>query len=485
VRLVPSIADFLFILIAATVVLLMGERLLLDADAGWHVRTGDWILAHRAFVRDDIFSYRKYGEPWVAWEWLYDVALSLANRLGGLRGVVLLSGVVLAATFRKLLDTLLARKTNFYAALFLTILVFGAVAIHALARPHLVSWYFTLTLYVLLDDFQRGILPAKKLFLVATPLMVLWVNLHGGFVIGLAVSAAFVVANAWDRAREKLNVTAGVFFALGAASFCSPYGYRLHVAVYHFIANPTLMETIEEFRSPNFHMTTAKFLVAILVVCVVAPAFSKLRFATHEVLVLALSVYVALLAARGIPSSALLMALIVAPHVSAWFDGFPALKERSLHHLALRERLKSPVAMLATVVLLGALAARGVTVARFPEERFPIAGARDYLRAHPEVDHVLSPDFYAGYLIYYLYPHLRLAMDSRFDFLGEAYAREYEAVARAHPGWNAILDRWNVRYVLFPVQSSLASTMKVNRGWKVLFEDAGAVIFARTQYSHP
>ena len=133
-RLRPSSGDVLFVALLAVLVLVAPDHLLADASTGWHVKTGDFVLEQRAFVRTDIFSYGRYGQPWFAWEWLADVAMALAHRLAGLHGVVLLAAVVVAATFRRAFGAMLERGAGYYGALALGLLAFGAAGMHALAR---------------------------------------------------------------------------------------------------------------------------------------------------------------------------------------------------------------------------------------------------------------------------------------------------------------------------------------------------------------
>ena len=65
------------------------KTLLGDCDTGWHIRTGEWIVANHAVPARDIFSFSKAGDPWFAWEWLSDVVFAWLNGHGGLRAVVL------------------------------------------------------------------------------------------------------------------------------------------------------------------------------------------------------------------------------------------------------------------------------------------------------------------------------------------------------------------------------------------------------------
>src|SRR5580700_5970039 len=112
-RFLPSLADFAFL---APFVFLFGrmngaQTLLADCDSGWHIRTGEWILAHHQVPARDFFSFTKAGETWFAWEWLSDVGLAWLNHFGGLATVVFASLLLLSITF-VLLYRLALRKSN-------------------------------------------------------------------------------------------------------------------------------------------------------------------------------------------------------------------------------------------------------------------------------------------------------------------------------------------------------------------------------------
>ena len=63
------------------------QKLFRDSDAGWHIRTGEAILATGNLPRTDPYSFTRGGQPWFAWEWLADVAIGGIHRALGLKGV--------------------------------------------------------------------------------------------------------------------------------------------------------------------------------------------------------------------------------------------------------------------------------------------------------------------------------------------------------------------------------------------------------------
>src|ERR1019366_8122906 len=121
VKFLPSLADFAFLM---PLLYLFGrmdgaKTLLGDCDTGWHIRTGEWIIANGWVPFRDVFSFTKPGAPWFAWEWLSDVFFAKLNALGGLRVVVLFGALLLSITYTALF-MLVRRKSNPIVALMVT-----------------------------------------------------------------------------------------------------------------------------------------------------------------------------------------------------------------------------------------------------------------------------------------------------------------------------------------------------------------------------
>src|ERR1700675_4604354 len=119
----PSVADLIFVLLLVTLVFTpLSMGVLGDAGIGWHIRTGQQIVATHAIPRVDSFSSTMSGKPWFAWEWLYDLVVGQLDSVLGLNGVVWLTAVVIAAVFGWMFRLLVARGTNLLVALVLVLL---------------------------------------------------------------------------------------------------------------------------------------------------------------------------------------------------------------------------------------------------------------------------------------------------------------------------------------------------------------------------
>ena len=173
-----------------------------DGDVSWHIATGQWILDHRAIPHTDPFSFTWAGKPWVPIEWLAEVMLAGAYRLAGYGGVAALVTAALIALHGAVYIN--ARRWLRMALLPLVAMDFVLIPM-MLARPHVLAWpLIAWWTWLMLRAREHDRAPP----LAAALLMVVWANLHGSFVMGLAIAGAFgleaLVASS-DRARALRN----------------------------------------------------------------------------------------------------------------------------------------------------------------------------------------------------------------------------------------------------------------------------------------
>jgi hypothetical protein len=507
---VPSAADLFFVALLGTLALTtLSSRLLGDAGIGWHIRTGQMILATHQVPRVDSFSTMS-GHSWLAWEWLYDVVVGWLEKTAGLNGVVLFTAVIIAGVFSWTFRLLLLRGTNFLVAVILVLLAASASMIHFLARPHVLSWMFTVAWFWILESSdQAAAKPSRPRPLWLLPLLMLvWVNVHGGFLLGFVLLAIYWFSAVWqwlllkeDRFERILQkIDAGkrtrslAFFGLlsTAATLANPYGYKLHVHIYRYLSNRFLMDHIDEFQSPNFHYVAQKCFAGLLLLTLVALAAKGREVSVSQGMVVLFAVYSGLYASRNIPVSSLLLILVIGPWLSDAMDRVaeklrgnaltPFLQRMETIEFSLRGQLWP----LAAIVLACWIAAHGGKLgatplmdARFSAKRFPTA-AVDYLEKQNVLGPVASTDYWGGYLIYRLYPRVRVAVDDRHDFYGEEFLKSYLKMVHVEPGWEGFLQQHPAQCVLVPKNSALANILLETSGWKRVYGDDVAVAFVRT-----
>jgi hypothetical protein len=517
--LLPSAADLVFVALLGLLAFTnLSVRLLNDAGIGWHIRTGQLILAnHAAVPHADPFSSTMFGKPWFAWEWYYDVIVGALDSRAGLNAVVLFTALIIATTFAWTFGQLVRRGTNVVVAVILILLAAAASMIHFLARPHVIGWLLALIWFVYLESaagafpFPRSYSESRRLGLLSLlPLsMMLWVNLHGGFLLGFVLLAIYWFSAVWEwlslkedrfdqalqklRAGRRVRALTVVGALSAAATLVNPYGAHLHVHIYRYLTDRFLMDHIDEFQSPNFHGVAQKCFAVLLLLALVGLAMKRRgaterRIKPSQILLILFAVYSGLYASRNIPIASLLLILIIGPWLS---DGLSSLvrpfstADFLQRMQAIETSLTGHLWPLAAIALSCWIAVHGGVLgksrlmnAHFSAQRFPVT-AVDYLQAHPGQNAVLAPDSWGGYLIYRLYPQVKVVIDDRHDFYGDQFLKSYLKMIHVEPGWSEFLTQQDVRCVLVPKGSALANILFETPAWQPIYRDDVAVAFVK------
>ena len=498
----PSGADLIFVaLLSALVFTPLSMRLLGDAGIGWHIRTGQQILATHAIPRVDLFSSTMTGKPWFAWEWLYDLVVGQLEATLGLNGVVWLTALVIAAVFAWTFRLLIARGTNVLVALALVLLAVAGSMIHFLARPHVVSWLFTLAWFWILDsserdDFAGGGGPGRPWIRALPLLMLVWVNVHGGFLVGFVLLGIFLCGAAWTwfrtsnhrieemrlkiAAGKRIRNLTGVGLLCLAASLVNPYGWKLYEHIDRYLSSGFLMDHIDEFQSPNFHRIAQRCFLLLLLFTIAVLALRGRRLRMSQGLTILFAVYAGLYASRSIPVSSLLLVMVVGPLVPARFAaGFS--QRMAAIEVGMRAHLWPVLALVGTLAIAangGRVGSRVWMDAHFDPQRMPV-DAVNYLEKNEVEGPVFSPDSWGGYLIYRLYPKVRVVVDDRHDLYDEEFFKSYLKVVRGERGWQEFLLTHQSSCLLLPKDAALANLVALSKGWKQIYADDVAVVFVR------
>ena len=506
----PSVTDLIFILVLVLLSYsVLAARLLGDAGIGWHIRNGELMLRTHMITRTDPFSYTMSGRPWLAWEWLYDATIGAVHQSLGLNGVVFFTATVIAFTFALTFRILLARGSLLQISIALLLLAMGAAMIHFLARPHVLSWLFTVIWFQLLDSAE--VAPENWRQLLWLPLlMLLWVNLHGGFLFGLALLGLYWLAGViryLQGGSESRQAAAWVkqLSALGAlsflATFANPYGYKLHAHIYRYLSNRFLMNHIDEFRSPDFHGVAQECFAVLLVITIIALAAARGKIRASQLLVILFASYSGLYASRNLPVASILLVLVAGPLLSAAVrdaGNTAKLPDRTRNFLSrcssfalrmgnLEQSLRGHLWPVAAVIFglfvciqHGRAGSHQLMNAHFDVRKFPTAAVQ-VIAERGIQEPIFSLDSWGGYFIYRLYPEMKVFVDDRHDLYGEQFLREYLTAIRLAPGWDEVLDEKRVNWVLMPGNSSLANMLKETHRWRVIYADDVAILLEREQ----
>jgi hypothetical protein len=482
-RLLPRIQDIFFLSIFAAVLLLGSRMLNLDGDLPRHLLMGRYIVEHRTVPTTEIFVRPYLNQPYVTHEWLADVLFYLVDSVAGLAGLVVLSALLMAATF-----TLLYNKLSTRLSLRLPVLLlvgWGAIAtsVNWSVRPHLVSMCLLAIWLLWADDLRRG---EQVPFWRFPLLMLVWSNLHGEFIAGilvlLAYSAGWVVDFILDRPNANLLVGKKLWLALLssiAATLLTPSGIGPWVSILGFVNNRYLMSRMVEANAPNFQNPEMRILFGLLLLSIFLLAIKKDRLPASQGLLLAGFSAMGLVAIRNVHLYG-----IVAPYVLAETLGWtrqlpiPDRLETILQRIEGQIRgigwIIVPAALMSVLVLFSGV---GQKLYQFEEPTFPVR-AMTWLEQNPQSGNMFNKLEWGGYLALHLWPGQLTFIDSVADTTGEL-TMQYESVVTLSDNWQTVLEQNQVEWAVIASDSRLSHFLEVDQGWQVLYRDEAAVVLRR------
>lgn len=458
----------LAVVLAALVGTLAASVAANDPDMFWHLTSGAWMLDHGQILGRDIYSTTMAGAPYSVGQSLGEITFAVLYRFGGWMAIDLLRGVLVGiATF-------------FTARIVLRFQPHPGWAIAPIIATVLISKFlwgdrpqlFSFALFpFFLDTLLAVRLGAHRRVWLLIPVMLVWANLHGGFVAGLALAAVFVI-EAWLARSSQRRVLTLAAVAMVITSLITPSGLAAFsfAASYAGSASAVVEERPTDITSPAGLVFAALLLGALLLALVVDPRAFEAR-SRFPILWTGLVVSFTVL---GLAHQRLLpyAAMVLAPLVAALL---PALADRPMTTAPVIARRAAGA--LLVPLLAASIAVAAIGAPRSPDLSSYPAGAVIPLRAHSGP--VLNEYDWGGYLIFAV-PEQPTFIDGRGAALyPPRLIGEFETVVQLRDGYRGVLDRHGIRLVLLRPDRPLVSALRED-GWPVLAEEAGTwILLAR------
>ncbi|MCR6735272.1 MAG: hypothetical protein NVV83_14890 [Afipia sp.] len=443
-----------------------GNRALQDADTYWQTAIGQWIIDHRAVPTIDIYSFTKPGAPWISSSWLAQVLYAASHVAIGWAGPVILAAFGTAAAFALLIHALCRR----FAATHAVIVAMAAAVLsahHFLARPHvlalpvMVAWVAGL---VNASDERR----APSFWLL--PLIALWANLHGGFVLGLALIAPFALDAVWNAgASQRFPLTLRwAAFALCApvASCITPYGWNSLLAARQILDLGGALALIPEWQPADFSGLGA-FEVCLLA-ALGAALWRGIVLSPPRILLVLGLLHMALSHTRNIEVFALLTPLVLAKPLSIRFG----------HSDGGAQTPRSRTGIVAVVLVVTAATWAFAAYHTFTPVvgQTPIAAVN--ILKERKVARILHNAGFGGYLITQGIP---VFFDGRAELYGEDFVvKALNAFALKDVGsFLGLLETWKIDATLLTPATPAVGLLDRLDGWQRIYADDEAVVHIR------
>jgi hypothetical protein len=462
--------------VASTLLLLSGAATFVDPDV-WHsMALAREMLALGRVPSTDSFAYTPTVVPVVHHEWGSGMLFYfLATHGGTLALQVVRAGLIAALAVG---TVRIARRrgatTAVLAALAPLAIVMSWIGLTAL-RPQLITLVFLCAWLHVIERDRRG---ERGWIPVALVGHVVWLNLHGGFVVGMAFLMLHAVEQAFRR-RPFIHVLA-VLAAMVALVAVNPYGlaYYPYLAEALTMPRPNIGEWNPIWRAHPFGLAVYLVSVAIGAAALLATGIGR----APGWLILVSAAYLAARHERH-----------VSIHALVWFAYVPGLAAttaigRRLGRLW--ERPPGPVTHAIGVVALGLslalflsqrpwrLTVPGTTPDGAPAP-YPV-GAVDYLDANGVRANALVPFGAGAYVAWKLHPRIKVSLDSRYEtaFPPELLVQHIDFYD-ARDGWQRFLERYPTDVVLAPATAPVVRALATHTPWTLVYRDDAYVLFSR------
>jgi len=194
------------ILVTALIVLVYGFYLahqvdLTVGDLGRHLKNGQLFIENGLIPKINLYSYAYPDYPFINHHWGTGVVFYSIERLGGFAGLSVAFIAVSMVTFWIFIN-LATKYSSFAIAAPIAVIVLPILITRHEARPELFSYLFSGLFLQLLWGYKYGRLGFRWLFILPI-LEIFWVNLHIYFFIGVVLIAVYLLESVVSFLTKK------------------------------------------------------------------------------------------------------------------------------------------------------------------------------------------------------------------------------------------------------------------------------------------
>jgi hypothetical protein len=470
-----------------TVLLLLVNQPESDPDFGWHIRSGEKIIATHSIPHSDWFTFSNADYPWIDHEWLQNIIVfSIWNNIGswGLR----LWYVTLASIFIFLIVRALYPPDTppWVPALASPVLV-GLLMAAGFYRPQFITIIgFTATL-ALVMHIQRT--KQSRYALLLMPIFFLWANLHAGFFIGFFLLAVILFTeyfkcefletnkeNNFIQAEATLDRKSWntLFFSALASvpiTLLNPYGWRLYEEIWNTVKDPVAKGIIQEWLPTQYDSSIGILFFLTLFFLLLKWALWEERPDLGRIMLLLLFFIPGLIAIRN----AIFFIIVSLP------EFFTITRTDMLRDATFFKKKSVAVGAGILLLIVAVLIPFSLHENARKEKRFP-AGALEFIgKKKLEQSRVFANYSWGGYLIGFD-PNIKTFIDGRMAHWqkgGKSFLETYTDAVKLRKGWYETLTQYDINLVLVRPSDPIASGLALVPEWEKIYEDDVAVAYEK------
>jgi len=475
-------------------------------DIWFHLKAGQVITENRAIPLHEPFSYTPQVPRWHDSHWLFQVLSHAVYRLGGIDALLVLKILFLLAAFL-LLFRISYKEENYLISAVLFFLALVLSNERFMLRPEIFTFFFIAAYLYVLNEYRKG----GKDYLLLLPIMqVLWVNVHGLFVIGIIVVFVYITGELVSRiiplsviekdkfgikgARfNKLLLTGG---SLVLVSLVNPYGFGSFAyssLIFRGIGKSAgvWMKSLAELQPPfGGEIGYELALFYLILIGISLASFFTAKVDIANILLYALFLYISFKARRNIS----LFAFIAFPVTVSNFasSSFPGRISKKLKRLSGAAGRAAAVLVGACLVFYifsvvsgryylekryGTRFGTGILALCYPEK------AVDFIQENNLPGNVFHTSGAGSYLAWRFYPERKIFLSGMWEVYREDFLSLWENVLVSPRLLAELVAQYDINTVLLTHNAveikNLLGAIYADKDWVMVYVDTVASVFVR------
>lgn len=483
-----------------------------DYDFWWHIATGRYIAEHRTLPHADPFSYannleeNKNAHPLrekliLKQYWLAQVMFYKVYESFGEKGIIILRSLILLSVILLISLWLKRENASFYLIFPLAFLLHQNCIVFTGERPVLFSLLFTVITFIILEEY-RG--KGGKIIFFLLPVMTLWANLHGGFILGIIIIVSYAIGETFDilirkNEKDKKHLLMLILACSLSIVFSSINPNGLNAFLLFSPQNRVFEANVQEYFSPfvlyrdNLRAIDWEY-IALIILAIAVIILRNRKLNTTFIILITGLLYASATSLRYQIFFVLVSTMIIGKEMQLFIDSHIKGDENS--YIIRYQYLAAAFVFISSLLYAaGFLNTQKITFEKARLVSVP-QGASEFIKSNHIEGNLFSDMGSGGYLIWSLYPWKKVFIDTRS--LNYILLQEYEwmmtsriSLSENHlpegkkPLWERLIDHYNIDLVVLNSQDPFGTTPKLifslmkSDKWTPVYIDQISIVFVR------
>lgn len=451
---------------------------IVDIDLWCHFKTGEYIVKNFNIPQIDIFSYTLKNQAWIDHEWLSQSFFYLVFAKFGWVGINILKAIVVSLCFLILIFFIISKYKKIIYAIFFVLLSVLAFGYRSFARPEIFSYLLLCLFFYTLED-------KKRLFILPL-LQILWVNIHGYFILGPILIFLYFIGELISGDFIKAKRLGGLFAATCLACLANPYFYKgalypVKILAGIFSGQQPYMQTVHELMMPiNADFGRYVFFWVLVILSSVTFLVNLKKAKMQHILIFLGSFIASYMAVRNMPIFIFMAMPLAAINLN---EARPtkSIIERKYYIASILIILTAAYFFISNrYYIFTKQSAFRKTESKMTELLTP-SKACDFLENNNIKGRMFNSIDFGHYIAYRFYPEKRVFIDTRTELYKYDFYQLYQRAQNYPEEWKSLQKRYNFDIALlrhlFGGTDRLLKYLYNAKEWALVYYDERSAVF--------